>query len=120
MVFTAALLKDVFGISFARLPSVATLLYMAALLVIIYVYASTFAVITEAHTNAVRSRLGLVISALGYRIHSFGQTFVRALPVKDSGGRTRPIRRASLATPAVCTDPNCQIIGTLGTPPVSR
>jgi len=69
MVFVAAVFKDVFDISFRRTPSVATLLYGVASLVIIYGFAWIFASATEAHTDTVRSRLDLAISD---RIHSLG------------------------------------------------
>ena len=69
MVFVAAVFKDVFDISFRRSPSVATLLYGVASLVIIYGFAWIFASATEAHTHTVRSRLDLAISD---RIHSLG------------------------------------------------
>ena len=69
MVFVAADFKDVFDISFRRSPSVATLLYGVASLVIIYGFAWIFASATEAHTHTVRSRLDLAISD---RIHSLG------------------------------------------------
>jgi len=84
MVLAAAVLKDVFGISFSRPPSAATLLYMAALLVIIYGYAWTFGSITEAHTDTVRSWLSGMISGLRYRIHRFVDADLRSSPVRDA------------------------------------
>jgi len=67
MMFAVALMKDVLDVGFLRQPSVGALIYMGVLLVILYGYAWIFAAFTEAHTNVVRSRLGLVIAALFYQ-----------------------------------------------------
>jgi len=64
MVFAAALLKEVFGIRFLRPPGVTGLIYAGALLMVLYVYAWVFAVLTEAHTSTVRARLSVTIPAL--------------------------------------------------------
>jgi peptidoglycan/LPS O-acetylase OafA/YrhL len=64
MVFAAALLKEVFGTSFLRPPGVTGLIYGGALLMVLYVYAWFFAVLTEAHTSTVRARLSVAIPAL--------------------------------------------------------
>jgi peptidoglycan/LPS O-acetylase OafA/YrhL len=74
MVFVAAMMKDVFDIGFPRQASGGALVYAAALLVAIYGYAWIFAALTEAHTNAIRSRLSLVVSALRYRANSMAHT----------------------------------------------
>jgi peptidoglycan/LPS O-acetylase OafA/YrhL len=63
MVFVAAFMKDVLDIGFGRQPTVAAMTYVVALFVILYGYAWIFAAFTEAHTNTVRSRLSLVVSA---------------------------------------------------------
>jgi peptidoglycan/LPS O-acetylase OafA/YrhL len=83
MVLTAAVLKDAFGISFSRPPSMATLLYIVALLMIIYGYAWTFARVTEAHTDTVRSWLSSIISGEHYRIHRSVDA-LGSSPVKDA------------------------------------
>ena len=64
MVFLAAFMKDVLDIGFVRQPTAATMIYASALLAILYAYAWIFAAFTEAHTNAVRSRLSQWIPAL--------------------------------------------------------
>ena len=70
VVFVAAMMKDVFDIGFPRQASVGALVYATALLMAIYGYAWIFAALTEAHTDAIRSRLSLVASALRYRANS--------------------------------------------------
>jgi peptidoglycan/LPS O-acetylase OafA/YrhL len=66
MVFAAAVLKEIFGIGFLSQPegTVNAMIYLGALLIILYGYAWIFAAFTESYTDAVRSRLGLVISTL--------------------------------------------------------
>ena len=71
MVFIAAFMKDVLDIGFGRQPTVAAMTYAMALLVILYGYAWIFAAFTEAHTNTVRSRLSLVVSALHHNKRAF-------------------------------------------------
>jgi peptidoglycan/LPS O-acetylase OafA/YrhL len=73
MVFVAAFMKDVLDIGFERRPTAATMTYALALLVILYGYAWMFAAFTEAHTNAIRSRLSVAISNLLYRVHFWGR-----------------------------------------------
>ena len=68
MVFVAAFMKSVLDIGFGRQPTVAAMIYAGALLVILYGYAWIFAAFTEVHTNAVRSRLSVVIPAVLYRM----------------------------------------------------
>jgi peptidoglycan/LPS O-acetylase OafA/YrhL len=84
MVLVVAILKDAFSISFARPPSVATLLYIIALVSIIYGYAWIFAGLTETHTHTVRSWLNGAISRFRYRIALFVDTAMRSSPVKDA------------------------------------
>jgi peptidoglycan/LPS O-acetylase OafA/YrhL len=76
MMFAAAMMKDVFDVGFSRQPSVAALVYAGALLTILYGYAWIFATFTEAHTDAVRSRLSLIVSALRYRANSLAHAKV--------------------------------------------
>jgi peptidoglycan/LPS O-acetylase OafA/YrhL len=66
MVFIAAFMKAVLDIGFLRRPNLATMIYVGALLAMLYGYAWIFAAFTEAHTNAVRSRLSLAIPRLFY------------------------------------------------------
>jgi peptidoglycan/LPS O-acetylase OafA/YrhL len=66
MVFTAVFLRQVFDIDFLRPPGILPVIYAAGLLVILYGYAWIFAVITEAHTNAIRSRLSHAVSVFLY------------------------------------------------------
>ena len=67
LLFIASFMKDYLGIGFERQANIATMIYGGALLLMVYGYAWIFAAFTEAHTNAVRSRLSLVIPALAYR-----------------------------------------------------
>jgi peptidoglycan/LPS O-acetylase OafA/YrhL len=67
MVFAAAFMKDVLDIGFDQQPTAAAMPYAVALLMLLYGYAWIFAAFTEVHTNAVRSRLTLVILNLLYR-----------------------------------------------------
>jgi peptidoglycan/LPS O-acetylase OafA/YrhL len=84
MVLVVAILKDVFSISFARPPSVATLLYIIAIVSIIYGYAWIFAGLTETHTYTVRTWLSGAISRFRYRIAQFVDTAMRSSPVKNA------------------------------------
>jgi peptidoglycan/LPS O-acetylase OafA/YrhL len=74
LIFVAAMMKDVFNVGFLRQPSVTAIVYASALVAILYGYAWIFAVFTEARTDAVRSRLSLVVSALHHRANSFVHT----------------------------------------------
>jgi peptidoglycan/LPS O-acetylase OafA/YrhL len=78
LVFVAAMMKDVFHIGFLRQPSVGTLAYAMALLLILYGYAWIFAAVTEAHTDAIRSRLSLLTAALRYRANADGSLQARS------------------------------------------
>jgi peptidoglycan/LPS O-acetylase OafA/YrhL len=71
MVFLAAFMKDVLDIDFMRQPDVTTAIYAGALLAMLYGCAWIFAAFTEAHTGAVRSRLGQIIPALLYQADFF-------------------------------------------------
>jgi peptidoglycan/LPS O-acetylase OafA/YrhL len=64
MVFMAAFLKAVFDIGFLQKPTASAVMYMGVLVVLLYGYAWIFAAFTEAHTDAVRSRLNVAISVL--------------------------------------------------------
>lgn len=68
MVFTAVFLRQVFDIDFLRPPGILPVIYAAGLLVILYGYAWIFAVFTEAHTNAIRSRLSHAVPVFLYRV----------------------------------------------------
>jgi peptidoglycan/LPS O-acetylase OafA/YrhL len=72
MVFMAAFMNAVFGIGYLRQPNLTTIVYGGALLTMVYGYAWIFAGFTEAHTNAVRSRLSRAIPALLYWTKSLG------------------------------------------------
>ena len=67
MVFIAAFIKDVLDIGFGLQSLVTATIYAGALLVILYGYAWIFAAFTEVYTNAVRSRVSLLVLALLYR-----------------------------------------------------
>jgi hypothetical protein len=67
MVFIAAFIKDVLDIGFGRQSLLTATIYAGALLVILYGYAWIFATFTEVYTNAVRSRVSLLVPALLYR-----------------------------------------------------
>jgi peptidoglycan/LPS O-acetylase OafA/YrhL len=67
MVFIAAFIKDVVDVGFGRQSIVTATIYAGALLAILYGYAWIFAAFTEVHTNAVRSRVSLLVPALLYR-----------------------------------------------------
>ena len=67
MVFIAAFIKDVLDVGFGRQSIVTATIYAGALLAILYGYAWIFAAFTEVHTNAVRSRVSLLVPALLYR-----------------------------------------------------
>jgi peptidoglycan/LPS O-acetylase OafA/YrhL len=73
MMFVAAFMKDVLDIGFGRQPTVAAITYAVALLVILYGYAWIFAAFTEAHTNTIRSRLSLVVSAFRHQANFLGR-----------------------------------------------
>jgi peptidoglycan/LPS O-acetylase OafA/YrhL len=64
MVFVAAFLKEFFDIEFSRQPTTDVIIYIGALVTILYGYAWLFAYLTEAHTDAFRSRLRLEILGL--------------------------------------------------------
>jgi peptidoglycan/LPS O-acetylase OafA/YrhL len=72
MVFVAVVAKEVFDIGFVR-PTGTPMIYIGALLVLLYGYAWIFAAFTEAYTDTVRSRLSLIISNLrhhaNYLVH---------------------------------------------------
>ena len=72
MVFVAVVMKEVFDIGFVR-PTGTPMIYIGALLVLLYGYACIFAAFTEAYTDTVRSRLSLIISNLrhhaNYLVH---------------------------------------------------
>jgi hypothetical protein len=72
VVFIAAFMNAVFGIGYLRQPNLTTIVYGGALLTMVYGYAWIFAGFTEAHTNAVRSRLSRAIPALLYWTKSLG------------------------------------------------
>jgi peptidoglycan/LPS O-acetylase OafA/YrhL len=97
MVFVAAMMKDVFNIGFPRPASVGALVYAAAFLMAIYGYAWIFAALTEAHTDAIRSRLSLVVSALRYRANSIRSVKHRVL-------QERARRRDALNEPTLVDD----------------
>jgi hypothetical protein len=71
MVFAAAVLKEKFDIGFLLQPTgtVNAIIYLGALLMILYGYAWIFAAFTESYTDAVRSHLGLVISTLRQQVN---------------------------------------------------
>ena len=79
LIFFAAMMKDVFNIGFLQQPSMTAIIYAGALVAIIYGYAWIFAVFTEARTDAVRSRLSLVVSALHHRVNSLVHTRADAM-----------------------------------------
>ena len=85
MVFAAAVLKEIFDIGFWLQPTgtAKAMIYLGALLVLLYGYAWIFAAFTEAYTDAVRSRLSLVIATL--RNHA------KLLIYKPGGTRTETI-----------------------------
>jgi len=72
IVFIAAFMNAVFGIGYLRQPNLTTIVYGGVLLAMVYGYAWIFAGFTEAHTNAVRSRLSRAIPALLYWTKSLG------------------------------------------------
>jgi len=69
MVFAAAALKEIFDIGFWLQPTgtVDAMIYLGALLALLYGYSWIFAAFTEAYTDAVRSRLSSVILALRHQ-----------------------------------------------------
>jgi hypothetical protein len=69
MVFAAAALKEIFDIGFWLQPTrtVDAMIYLGALLALLYGYSWILAALTEAYTDAVRSRLSFVILALRHQ-----------------------------------------------------
>jgi peptidoglycan/LPS O-acetylase OafA/YrhL len=57
LLFSVALLHKVFGVPFARQPSMAGMLYFLAMLCVIYAYAYLFSCFTEKHTDRFRRYL---------------------------------------------------------------
>jgi peptidoglycan/LPS O-acetylase OafA/YrhL len=97
MVFVVAVMKDVLDVEFLRQPGVGTLIYAAALLAILYVYAWVFAAFTEAHTDVVRSRLSWVIPALLHQASFLDRVRLSRDGEASSGQTLAPDQRVEVA-----------------------